>query len=262
MSAIILRDEVVHYEVLGRGRPIIFLHDWVGSWRYWVPCMQATSVSFRTYALDLWGFGDTAKNPNYYSSEQQVNLLEEFLEEMGIGKIALVGHGFGALLAVQYAIRHPALVDRIMAVGLPPREEKLSSRLRTSSPVELADWLLGRNPKTEAAWVEAAKTDPKAILLSLISLQNIDMEKLPQQLNTPCLVVHSPNDPIYEQDPGEHFGNLPEQAHLIPFEGSGHYPMLDQAGKFNRLLADFLSLGSGQSPRELQLKQEWKRRLR
>ena len=30
MSAIILRDEIIHYEVLGRGRPVIFLHDWVG----------------------------------------------------------------------------------------------------------------------------------------------------------------------------------------------------------------------------------------
>lgn len=257
-----MRDEVVHYEVLGRGRPIIFLHDWVGSWRYWIPSMQATSVSFRTYALDLWGFGDTAKNPNYYSIEQQTNLLEEFLEELGIGKIALVGHGLGALLALQYAIRYPVVVDRVMVVGLPLDEQNLSPRLRLSSPVELADWLLGRTPKTEAAWVEAAKTDPKAIQLSLISLQNIDPVNLAQQLNTPCLVVHSPNDPIYERDPSEHFNNLPERVHLIPFEGSGHYPMLDQAGKFNRLLADFLSLESGESPQQLQLKEEWKRRVR
>ena len=65
MSAIILRDEIVHYDVLGRGRPLLFLHDWVGSWRYWIPTMQAASTSFRAYALDLWGFGDTAKKTNY-----------------------------------------------------------------------------------------------------------------------------------------------------------------------------------------------------
>jgi len=38
--------------------------------------------------------------------------------------------------------------------------------------------------------------------------------------------------------------------------------MLDQANKFNRLMNDFLSLASGESPQQLQLKEEWKRRIR
>ena len=67
MSAILLDDRIVHYEVLGRGRPIIFLHGWVGSWRYWVPAMQAAAMSFRAYALDLWGFGDTAHDSACYT---------------------------------------------------------------------------------------------------------------------------------------------------------------------------------------------------
>ena len=41
MSVVLLDQQVVHYEVLGRGRPLIFLHGWVGSWRYWIPVMQA-----------------------------------------------------------------------------------------------------------------------------------------------------------------------------------------------------------------------------
>jgi len=55
---------------------------------------------------------------------------------------------------------------------------------------------------------------------------------------------------------------LPESAHFILFDGSGHFPMLDEPAKFNRLLADFLSLVSGESPRQLQLKEEWRRRVR
>ncbi len=38
--------------------------------------------------------------------------------------------------------------------------------------------------------------------------------------------------------------------------------MLDETAKFNRLLIDFLALDSGLSPRELELKEEWKRRVR
>src|SRR5512141_3401388 len=111
MSVVILRDDIVHYEVLGRGRPLIFLHGWVGSWRYWIPNMQSASMSFRSYAFDFWGFGDTGKNPSYYNLENQVNLLDQFLQELGIGKVALVGHGLGGVIALLYAARFKKQVD-------------------------------------------------------------------------------------------------------------------------------------------------------
>jgi pimeloyl-ACP methyl ester carboxylesterase len=262
MSAVIIRDEIVHYEVLGRGRPVVFLHDWVGSWRYWIPSMQATSISFRAYALDLWGFGDTGKNPSYYSIEQQVSLLDDFLSVLGIGKIALVGHGLGAVIALLYAARHTGMVDRLLAIGLPSSENGISSRLRLNSPAELADWLLGRSPATESAYMEAPKADPRAILLSLTSLQTLDLASLPLKANTPCLLVHGSNDAVIDAPAAAHIARLPEIAHYILFEGSGHFPMLDEPAKFNRLLTDYLGLLSGESPRQLQLKEEWKRRVR
>ena len=83
MSAVILDQGIVHYEVLGRGRPIIFLHGWVGSWRYWIPVMQAASVSFRAYAIDLWGFGDTSKDPRRYSLAEQLQLIGRFFGRIG-----------------------------------------------------------------------------------------------------------------------------------------------------------------------------------
>ncbi len=55
---------------------------------------------------------------------------------------------------------------------------------------------------------------------------------------------------------------LPESTHAVMFDQSGHFPMLDEGSKFNRLMVDFLSLPSGDSPRQLQLKEEWKRRVR
>ncbi len=121
MSVVILQDEIVHYEVLGRGKPLIFLHGWVGSWRYWIPAMQSASVSFRTYALDLWGFGDSAKAANNYSLEQQVNLVNLFTQEMGIGRIALIGHGLGAIIAALYAAQNPK-VGRPDIGGQPARK--------------------------------------------------------------------------------------------------------------------------------------------
>jgi len=263
MSVVILQDEIVHYEVLGRGRPLIFLHGWVGSWRYWIPAMQASSVSFRTYAIDLWGFGDSAKIPDYYSLEQQVNLVDLFLQEMGIGKIALIGHGLGALVAMLYTERFTRLVDRVMAVSLPNGQHTINPRLSSSSPEELAEWLLSRTAEAAAARAEAPKADQKAIQYSLNSLQRMGQNAVPQDMNTPCLMVFGQNDPLLESTTSsEQPTSQPEFIHQIVFEQSGHFPMLDEPNKFNRLLVDFLSLSSGISPRQLQLKEEWKRRVR
>jgi pimeloyl-ACP methyl ester carboxylesterase len=262
MSAVILQDEIVHYEVLGRGRPLFFLHGWIGSWRYWIPAMQAASISYRAYAIDLWGFGDTAKDPTKYGIPQQVNLVNDFSEKLGIGKIALIGHGLGAIVALNYAVQYSAVVDRIMVISMPMSDIRLNPRLYTTSPSDLADWLLGHMPTAETARAEAPKTDAQAISISLANLDHFNWVELSRQISTPCLFVHGSNDPAVALPDSDDLNALPEQAHQISFEQSGHFPMLDESSKFNRLMADFLALPSGESPRQLQLKEEWKRRVR
>jgi pimeloyl-ACP methyl ester carboxylesterase len=119
MSAITIDNELVHYEVLGRGRPVILIHGWLGSWRYWIPVMQQLSANYRVYALDLWGFGDSQKNQARYSLQSQVNLLAQFMDKLGINKAALVGHSFGAAIAIAFARRHEGLTSRVMTVSAP-----------------------------------------------------------------------------------------------------------------------------------------------
>ncbi|TAK14348.1 MAG: alpha/beta hydrolase [Anaerolineae bacterium] len=261
MSAIIIEDRVVHYEVLGRGKPVIFLHGWVGSWRYWIPTMQATSVTYRAYAVDLWGFGDSAKSADRYSLESQTNLLDRFLNEMGIAKVALVGHGLGAIVAALFASKHPFVVDRYMAIGMPFTPADLNERMASGNIADLAGWLLAQNPSTEAARTEAPKADGEAIRTSLTELQHIDMMAISRQMGTAALIVHGQNDPAVKT-PNLSNGSLPGSSHHLIFEEVGHFPMLDQPSKFHRLLSDFLELGSGESPQQLQLKDEWKRRVR
>lgn len=261
MSAILLGNDVLHYEVLGRGRAVIFLHGWVGSWRYWIPMMQAASVSYRAYAIDLWGFGDTAKN-KHYSLADQAEMIYEFMEKMGMIRAALVGHGLGASVATYFALQHPDYVDRIMAVNIPLDESMIAPRLRTASPVELADWLLVKTPDTEPARTDAPKTDPQAIQQSFAGLGEPVMKDIWRTIKTNCLMVHSANDPAVTAPRIDQVADLPGFTHSVLFEQSGHFPMLDESSKFNRLMTDFLALRSGESPQQLQLKEEWKRRVR
>ncbi len=262
MSAIIIESDIVHYEVLGRGRPLIFLHGWVGSWRYWIPAMQTTSTSFRAYALDLWGFGDSARSKDNYTLDRQIRLIARFLHELGIGKIGLVGHGLGAVVSLLFAHSYPQAVDRMMMISYPFEPGQMNNRLETSTPKDLAEWLLSGVPGSDAARAETPKTDPQSLRVSLEGTRQIDLFTQAVQPPIPTLFVHGKNDPAINLPAERHLTNLAEHAHQITFDESGHFPMLDQANKFNRLLADFLSLGSGESPRRLQLKEEWKRRVR
>jgi len=253
----------VHYEVLGRGRPVIFLHGWIGSWRYWIPAMQTAAMSFRAYALDLWGFGDTAHVPERYSLDQQAALLEHFMQEMGIAKVALIGHGLGGLISLQFLQRLPALVDRVMTVDVPFEIQAVHNRLRgATAPVDLADWLLGRNELGEVARADAVKTDPQAIPMSFNSLAAASFLPAMDTMLTPCLIVHGEDDPAVQTPDYERVMAMPERVHQVLLEACGHFPMLDQNTRFNRLMTDFLGLDSGESPRQLQLKEEWKRRVR
>ncbi|MBZ0314993.1 MAG: alpha/beta hydrolase [Anaerolineae bacterium] len=121
MSAISIGSDLVHYEVLGRGKPVVLLHSWLGSWRYWIPTMQQLSVKYRTYALDLWGFGDSGKNYPQYGLEGQTELLRDFVNKMGIPKAVFIGHGLGAAVITHFA-NDPecrSIVHRLMAIAPP-----------------------------------------------------------------------------------------------------------------------------------------------
>lgn len=260
MSAIILDGSIVHYEALGRGRPVIFLHGWVGSWKYWVSSMQVTSTSYRAYALDLWGFGDTAHLATNYTLEHQASLIDRFLVEMGIGKVAFVGHGMGALVSMTFATHFAQSVDRVMAVSCPLNYDSVSSRLRTSLPSDLVDWLANGAPDAKTALADASKADLQAVSTSVDGLRADGFFTGYRSLNIPTLLVYGERDQAITL-PTEEASNS-TMTQQVTLEESGHFPMLDETVKFNRLLTDFLALESGASPSELEMKEEWKRRVR
>lgn len=119
MSAITIGGDLIHYEVLGRGRPVLLVHGWIGSWRYWVPAMQQLQLKYRVYALDMYGFGDTGKNPQKYALDHQVQLLFDFMNSMAIPKAAFIGHGLGALAVSEFARLYADKAPRIMLVETP-----------------------------------------------------------------------------------------------------------------------------------------------
>jgi pimeloyl-ACP methyl ester carboxylesterase len=262
VSAIIIDNGLVHYEALGRGRPLIFLHGWLGSWRYWMPTMENLSDRYRTYAFDLWGFGDSDHNAQRYDLESYVSLLDQFMEQLGIMRASLIGHALGAAIAVLAATRWPDKIDRVMAVSAPLAGSAVNKRLMTAGGSSLLDRVLGRRAATTYPEVdlEAAKTDPAAIDRSARSLTTLDLRQHVDRLDMPLLLVFGDRDPFINPPQPDELPNADDHVRPIGLNDSGHFPMLDEAGKFQRLLRDYLEtkpddLGA------LALKEEWRRRM-
>jgi pimeloyl-ACP methyl ester carboxylesterase len=224
--------------------------------------MQSLSNLHRTYALDLWGFGDSAKLASQYAIEQQIALLEGFVRQMGIRDFSLVGHGLGSILALYYAADHPGEVNRLMVIGYPMGSQFINPRLFSSSPLQLADWLFDKSSESKALKSDAAKSDFQSVLLSLTQFGQVNWRQLSMRVQVPSLWVYGQHDPIIKY-PGEmEMAFLPDMGHFLSFEQSGHYPMLDEPHTFNRLLKDFLVIDLDQDIRQLQVKEEWRRRVR
>jgi len=263
VSAIILDDGLVHYEALGRGRPLIFLHGWLGSWRYWMPTMDNLSDRFRTYAFDMWGFGDSDHNAERYALDAYVTQLELFMEELGVTKACLVGHSMGAAVALLFAKQFPDRVDRIMAVSTPLAASAISRRLIASGGSSLLDRMLGRRAVSDYpdVEIEATKTDPNAVLSTARSLEALNLRNAVDGLDSlPMLLVYGNKDsfitPLSHEDLRDFDGNV----RPINLADSGHFPMIDEANKFQRLLRDFLET-KPEDLGALALKEEWRRRM-
>lgn len=261
MSVILLNQSVIHYESIGRGRPVLFLHTWVGSWRYWVPSLQAVAVSHSAYALDFFGFGGSARGAAQYSMESQAALVGAFLDEMGIDRIALVGHGLGGLVGLHFAGIHPQRVARMLVTGLSLEAGMRTDKLLSLTPDELLGLLAPREELSGDLLPEARAMDPDALRLVP------DLDEIQRSLSafevagSPILIINGAIDPL-QAEPELKLSRPNPHLHEIILPESGHFPMLDAADGFRRLMVDFLALESGMSPRQLWLKEEWHRRVR
>jgi pimeloyl-ACP methyl ester carboxylesterase len=266
MSAIIVDGGLIHYEYLGRGKPLLLLHGWLGSWRYWMMTMEELSHQYRAYAFDLWGFGDSDKSRNKYTVREYAELVHSFLDNLGILhlRVPLVGHALGATVAVHFARQYPQCVDRVLAVSLPLTGAAVNSRLLTQGSGSLFDRVLGRYPLAGYSDVELEvdKTEAAAIDSSVQSVMAHDLHDVISDLQVPLLAVYGGRDTVVTPPEDAFFNQEERSLRAITFPDSRHFPMLDEAAKFNRLLMDFLELEKSQPLNVLEVKEEWRRRTR
>lgn len=109
---------MLHYETLGDGPDtIVFLHGIGGTTRYWSERVQPLASNYRLILIDLLGYGLSPKPWTKYTVERHVEELFQVLREQE--SLTLVGHSFGAIVALAFAARYPHLVRRVILISLP-----------------------------------------------------------------------------------------------------------------------------------------------
>ncbi|HEY0601377.1 MAG TPA: alpha/beta fold hydrolase [Herpetosiphonaceae bacterium] len=264
MSVVYIDKQAVHYEVFGKGRPVLFLHGWLGSWRYWLPSMEVASTHFRTYAFDLIGFGDTHQRNIEPSISAYAEQVIRFLDELGIEQVALVGHSMGGMVALKIAIEHPDRIERVVTVGAPIVGSSLALLLKLTAfhPIargmdalpSLTKWLFRYflAEADEQAMLEiledSVKPTADSIRASVRSMMRTDLRPDLPRLSVPSLVLHGTHDDIVMPTQIEVIRRaLRTSPYLRQFsiDGSRHFPWVDQPDLFHEQLITFL-----RTPRE------------
>lgn len=263
MSVVLVDGSLVHYETFGRGEPIILVHGWLGSWRYWVPVMEDVAKEYRTYALDLWGFGDSDKGREQYDVQSYVSMLSAFMDELGIGEASLVGHTLGAAVVTELAAQHPGRVSKLLAVGLPLTPSAINQKLMAAgSNNELARLFWHRQRPYSVVEASLPKTSENVIALTIQSVARLDLGEILEEIDVPVLTVYGDRDSVISPIRADELEHSHYAARAIVLSDAHHFPMLDQTAMFGRLLRDFMDLEGLEGLPDLTIKQEWRRRTR
>lgn len=258
MVAIVTDRGIVHYEAIGRGKPVILLHCWLGSWNYWLPTMQLLGSKHKTYALDFWGFGDSAKH-GAFSVVEYVEMVNQFMERLGLERAPVMGHSMGGTVSLSLALTHPQRVSRVAVVGSPIVGSGLALPLKLAGNRQIAR-LLYRFPGIFAfgmriasrfyardwrTWYGMFQKDLSGTTMdsfsnSIRDLRVTDLRPHLQNLSVPTMGVYGNKDNIVDPKQGRVLQAGVKHAVLNYFEGAAHFPMLDEKDRFNHVVVDFL----------------------
>lgn len=259
MSSIVTEQGIVHYETYGHGAPVILLHGWLGSWGLWQPTMEALGDRYRCYALDFWGFGESGKKRDSYAVSDFMDLVNQFMDALGIEAAPIVGHSMGGTTALGAAQRYPDRVRRVCIIGSPIVGGSLSLALRLAGvpwigslvrrlpgllmpAIKLVAPLITRQPRVWYPMIERdlSQTTVESFFSSIGSLAQIDLRPQLGGLHMPVTGVYGLRDRIVHPKQYAVLQNGVAHARVEIMPASGHFPMLDEPDRYLHLVKTFL----------------------
>jgi pimeloyl-ACP methyl ester carboxylesterase len=258
----------LYYEETGRGRAIVFVHEFAGDHRSWEPQMRAFGRHYRCVAFNARGYppSDVPTDVARYSQARAVDDIRDTLNQIGIERAHVVGLSMGGFAALHFGLTHPHMAHSLVVAGcgygaepakraqFQEEAEASAARLDKSGAAVFArDYALGAarvqfQNKDPRGWAEFAhQLSEHSALGAANTLRGVqrqrpslyDLRDRLAQLTVPVLIVNGDEDePCLE--PGLMLKRtIPTAAHVM-LPRTGHTINLEEPEAFNRAVRDFL----------------------
>lgn len=255
-----------------RGEALLLLHGFpTASWD-WSPLWEPLSRRFRVLALDLIGFGFSAKPLDHgYTIESQADLCEAYLERQGVTEYHILAHDYGDTVAQELLARHLKRKARqkLLSVcflngGLFPEMHR-ARFIQKLLLTPLGPWIARRTTKEKLArslnailgevkltpdeidgfWTLLTHNDGHLVmpkLLSYIPQRIANRDRWVGALENariPMRFIDGADDPVSGAHMVRHYRKLVPRADDVMLRGVGHYPQVEAPDAVLRYFLEF-----------------------
>jgi pimeloyl-ACP methyl ester carboxylesterase len=251
-------DLSIYYEIHGQGKPTVLLHGAYMTIGMFGPLLSGLAETRQVIAPELQGHGRTADVDRPITYEQMADDTAGLIRHLELENADVVGYSMGGGVALQLAIRHPALVRRLVVASTGYRYDampgeaiemfpSITPEMFAGSPFEQAYLELAPNPGDFPKLVEKLKT----LDMTPFAWPDEDVRAIP----APTLIVLGDSDVVRLEHavslfrlrgggvmgdlaglPDSQLAVLPGTTHFIP-PGSG---LLDRADWLLAMMPPFL----------------------
>lgn len=225
-----MNDIQLHHIDQGQGQPLILLHGNGESSDYFVHQITCFCKTYRVIAIDTRGHGKSPRGNKPFSIKQFADDLLNFMDEKGIEKACLLGFSDGGNIALEFALKHPERVDKLILNG---------ANLFPNGVKPLYQWPIEIGYRMARLFSnKSEKARQNAEMLGLmVNEPHIDTSKL-AKLSMPILVIAGTKDMIKDSHTRLIYNSLPN-ASLELIEGD-HFIANKNPEAFNVAVKKFL----------------------
>ncbi len=250
---------------LGEGPTLFFLHGNGSDISVFDGIYGELTQRHRVVSVDLPGFGKSAKPRLDYGAEWYSTHSRALLDRLQAGKVVIVAHSYGGLVALNLALRDPERVSAMVLTASPGawrypafqetfmRQAYTPENTLKATPDQIRFGLryaLGEWRQEYEQWVEKraaisrCKDYPDyahASYRALVSTLETRLEDRLPQISAPTLLIWGEKDAVVPLAAGTALQEALPNARLEVIEGAGHFPMLTHRERYLELLKGFLS---------------------
>jgi pimeloyl-ACP methyl ester carboxylesterase len=234
----------LHYEIVGEGEPLLWLHGFLGCGDDWRHVFASPPAGFRLIAPDLRGHGKSTNPSGVFSFRNAAEDIRALIRHLGLTRVKAIGLSGGGIVLLHIATTDAMAIHSMVIVSAPPY---FPEQVRTAQR-KLSETVLG---ETAMSQMRRSHARGDAQIRELFSYSRAMAEHDDDVNFTPAclatieartLIVFGDNDPFYPVSLATELHSAIPRSRLWVVPGGGHGPIFgDHAPRFVEVAVRFLS---------------------